>query len=194
MAKFIYKSLLHKSMSFTEFFKNALKLKEVKRTGWMYKDIPSPESVADHTWGISMLALTVPLPKGIDRDRLVKMALIHDLGEIEIGDVVWETGKYSNVKKRLNKHESEKKAFIQIMDNLGNDELKKLSLEFLEQKTQTALFLRELDKLEMVFQALAYEAKVHPSSLDEFWENANKYIKDKTLKEYFEKIKSERSV
>jgi len=46
----------------------------------------------------------------------------------------------------------------------------------------------------MVLQALEYEKKVKPSKLNEFWINADKYIKDKRLREYFLELKSKRSI
>ena len=171
-----------------------MRLKELKRKGWLYKDIPGSESVADHSFGVAMLALIVPLPKGINREKLIKMALIEELGEIESGDIVWEKGAHINLKKRRKQIVSEKKTVNKIFDIVDNEKLKNLLLEYLEQKTKTARFLKELDKLEMVLQALEYEKKVHPSKLNEFWINADKYIKNKRLREYFLELKSKRSI
>ena len=170
-----------------------MKLKEIKRTGWLYKDIPNPESVSDHSFGVALLALVVPLPNGINREKALKMALVHDIGEARIGDIVWESGKYSNIRKQKEKHISETATVENLFNEIGNESLKKLAIEFLEQKSETAIFIKELDKLEMVIQALEYEKKVHPSKLDEFWENARKYIKDKKLKEYFDHLSTNRS-
>jgi len=179
-------------MDIIKFIQQAIKLKEIKRTGWLYKDVPNPESVADHSFGVAMLALTVPLPKGINREKLVKMALIEELGEIETGDIVWEKGLHINLKKQKEQRNSEKKTVNKIFDIIDNEKLKNLLLEYLEQKTKTAKFLKELDKLEMVLQALEYEKRIHPSKLNEFWINADKYIKDKGLREYFLELKKQR--
>ncbi len=181
-------------MNVIEFIQQVMKLKEIKRTGWSYKDVPEPESVADHSFGVAILALTVPLPKEINREKLIKMALIEELGEIESGDIVWEKGIHISLKKRRKQIISEKKTINKIFETIGNEKLKNLLLEYLEQKTKTARFLKELDKLEMVLQALEYEKKVKPSKLNEFWINADKYIKDKRLREYFLELKSKRSI
>jgi len=172
--------------------KQAMKLKHLKRTGWTHKDIPNPESVASHIYGVALLALTVPLPKGIDRDKLVQMALVHDIGEAKIGDQVWERGTYSNHHKHLIKDEEERGAIFTMFESTGLDKVKKLSLEFIQHKSPTAKFLKELDKLDMVLEALVYEERVDPQQLNEFWENAERYIHDKNLIKYFDALRKER--
>ncbi len=176
--------------SFLEFYTHIVKLKKIKRLGWLYKSIDNPESVADHSFATAVLALILPLPKDVNRDRLVKMALIHNIRKSLTGDLVWEKGiKTYNEKKRL-KHKKEIEAINKIFQDFP--ELKELAIEFLEQKTPTARFMKEIDKLEMVLQALDYEKKTLPSMLDEFWENAEKYIKSKELKELFDELKEHR--
>ena len=169
-----------------------MKLKEIERTGWLYNNIPNPESVADHSFGVAMLALSVPLPKDINRDKLVRMALMHDLCEADIGDTVYERGNSINLEKSKDKDLLESKAINDLFNLIGRDDLKKLALEYVEQKTKTARFLKELDKLEMVLQALKYEEKVRPSNLNEFWENAKKYLKNESLKNYFDNLIQQR--
>lgn len=61
-------------------------LKDVARSGWVLRGIERPESVADHSWGTAYLCLLLA-PAGIDRERSVAMALVHDLAEVETGDI-----------------------------------------------------------------------------------------------------------
>ena len=37
----------------------ALRLKRLKRAGWVRKGVPDPESVAGHSWGVSWLVLVL---------------------------------------------------------------------------------------------------------------------------------------
>ncbi len=175
-----------------KFLQLAMKLKDIKRTGWIYKNIQNPESVADHSFGVTLISMIIPLPSDVRRDKLIKMAIVHDLGEVKIGDLVWETGNYSNIKKHTDKKEKEINAMKELSKLLNNDEIKELGIEFIKQETKTAKFLKEIDKIEMILQALEYEKKVHPSKLDEFWENAEKYIKDEKIKEFFIELKKQR--
>ncbi|MFH0701030.1 MAG: HD family hydrolase [Candidatus Woesearchaeota archaeon] len=174
------------------FLQQVMKLKHIPRTGWVNKTIPNPESVAGHVYGVAILALTVPLPKGINRNKLVQMALVHDLGEVHIGDAVWEHGKLSDENKGKTKDETEKLAVLSLFQKTGLNKVQKLVLEYIEHQSPTAKFLKELDKLDMILEALVYEERVHPQHLDEFWENAEKYINDKNILRYFEALKKER--
>ena len=176
-----------------QLLKKVMTLKDVKRTGWIYKEVPKPESVADHIFGVAMLALTVNLPNGINRDKLIKMALIHDVGECIIGDQVWESGKFSNSQKHKVKNGQERTAITELFSQIDSHEGKELAQEYLEMQSEEAKFLKQLDKLEMVMQALVYEAKVDPEKLNEFWENAEKYIENEDLMKYFQALQQERS-
>src|SRR5687768_18281823 len=68
------------------FLRTAERLKSVTRSGWTTAG--QPESVAAHTWRLCLMAITLAdrFP-GIDLARLLKICLIHDLGEALHGDV-----------------------------------------------------------------------------------------------------------
>ena len=64
----------------------ALKLKEISRAGWINSGLKNVESVAAHSWGVSYLALIL-MPEELDKERILSMAIFHDLGEAIIGDI-----------------------------------------------------------------------------------------------------------
>ncbi|MGH2532544.1 MAG: HD domain-containing protein [Thermomicrobiales bacterium] len=70
------------------FLHRAGRLKVAARTGWLDRGIPpeSAESVADHTFRTALLAW-LAADAGLDRDRVLKLALIHDLAEAVTGDL-----------------------------------------------------------------------------------------------------------
>ena len=78
-----------------KFIETANKLKDVKRAGWVERGVKDPESVADHNYLAALLCVVIPA-KGVDKARAVKMALIHDLAESVIGDIIttdkWKAG------------------------------------------------------------------------------------------------------
>jgi putative hydrolase of HD superfamily len=165
-------------------------LKQVKRTGWALKGIEKIESVADHTWRMGLL-VSLLAPKNLDKLKLHEMNIIHDLGEIGIGDIKWEAGRKVISSQKI-KHEDEMRVMQGIFEN-HKDKNKYLSLlkEFNEQKTPEAKFLKQIDKLEMSLQALEYEQDGYPPRLfDEFWENAEKYLEGKELEPIFRKLQS----
>src|SRR5215218_379982 len=69
-----------------EFLRAAEALKTATRSGWT--SAGQPESVAEHTWRLCLMALVLHRDfPGVDFARLIKICLIHDLGEAIGGDV-----------------------------------------------------------------------------------------------------------
>ena len=68
------------------FLRAAECLKTVTRSGWT--STGQPESVAEHTWRLCLMAMLLyGRAPGLDLARLLRMCLIHDLGEAIRGDV-----------------------------------------------------------------------------------------------------------
>ncbi len=68
------------------FLRGAERLKTVTRSGWTSSG--EPESVAEHTWRLCLMAMLLyDRAPGVDLARLLKMCIIHDLGEAIGGDV-----------------------------------------------------------------------------------------------------------
>jgi len=114
------------------------------------------ESVADHSWRVSlMVILFAPyLMNKINIEKAIKMAIIHDLAEFQIGDIhFFEVLKDKN--KLKNKFFLEKKVFMNIKrilsKNLG-EEIYDLWIEFEKADSYEAKFVLALDKLEVHLQ------------------------------------------
>lgn len=176
--------------SFIDFMKRVGDLKKVKRTGWVVQGVKAPESVAEHSYRVTVLCMLLARKFGLDELKLLRMALIHDLAESIVGDIVLEKGS-AKVSSRNEKSEKEKTAMKEIFADLEEgDELYGLWMEYEEQSSKEARVLKQLDKIEMVMQALEYEAGHGPRKLDEFWVNAEKQLKEKELIEFFKKLQS----
>lgn len=67
------------------FLNTADRLKAVDRAN-VLMDNSRPENSAEHSWHLALWALVMPLPQGVDRDRVIAMLLLHDLVEIDTGD------------------------------------------------------------------------------------------------------------
>ncbi len=72
-------------------FNKFSKASDIERTGWVRAGIPSPENIVEHMyncWLIGMLYLPETYnANGYDKNRILQMLLIHDLGETETGDI-----------------------------------------------------------------------------------------------------------
>jgi putative hydrolase of HD superfamily len=154
------------------FFGQATRLKTLKRAGWGRCGMEQCESVADHTFGVALLALCL-LPKnpvhGIDRDHCVAMALAHDLAESIVGDITPH-----DAVEPAEKHRREEAAMRELAANLGDDEVLKLWQEFEQGQTEEAKCVRDLDVIEMAHQARVYErsGKLKPAEAARFVDSA----------------------
>lgn len=172
-----------------EFVKLIGKSKKIKRAGWVREGIQNPESVAEHCFRLIVLAMVLAPELKVDKDKLIKMAIIHDLGEVKTGDLVVERGKSANLEARKKKEELEK-AFIK--EDLGSFEIsheyQDLFDEMIKRESYDAKIFWQLDKLEMAIQALEYEED-QGKDLSEFFDNAEKIIDHPFLKKIMEQIR-----
>jgi putative hydrolase of HD superfamily len=86
-------------MTDRELLTEALGLREVARAGWKRVGVGTPESVADHSFGVALATLVLAPPE-LDRLKLVTMALLHDLAEVRVGDITPHDGIPRDEKKR----------------------------------------------------------------------------------------------
>ena len=171
----------------TEFADIVGKLKAVKRSGWLSQvGIERPESVADHSFRCAVLAMIISDLSNGNTEKLVRMMLLHDIQEAITGDFD------SHAKKQLGIHKvrsQQKSAFRDILDILPpklRSQYCSLWEEVQAQKTTEAILAYDIDKIEMVIQALEYEKEGYDSSkLDVFWENTESRIKTPLIRNLF---------
>jgi putative hydrolases of HD superfamily len=174
------------------FLLTTIKSKKITRTGWKMMDIPNPESVAEHSFQVCVIAMVFADQLGVDREKLIKMAIIHDLGEIFTGDVVWSRGNIIDIKLRQEKEEIESKGIDAIFEKLGNaHEYRAIFKEMTERKSAESDIFWQLDKLEMAIQALEYEKKTG-KNLEEFFVNTDLQLTHPFLREVFSSIETQR--
>ena len=111
------------------------------------------ESVAEHSWRAALMIMFMQesiqkeFPEA-DIDRMMKMCLVHDLGECFIGDIpVFD--------KTDADEELEEKLLNDWLDTLPEDlskELKSLHQEMAEQKTVESRIFKAVDGLEAILQ------------------------------------------
>ncbi|CAM4369573.1 HAD family hydrolase [Bacillus manliponensis] len=132
----------------------AEKLKYELRHSWLSNG--RQESVAEHTWRMSLMAVLVQpyLDQPVQMEKLLKMIIIHDLVEAEAGDIpAFDTMNSEELKKQ--KQENEQKAILNIKQTLSGplgEELYDLWMEFEEKETYEAKVANALDKLEVKIQ------------------------------------------
>jgi putative hydrolase of HD superfamily len=126
----------------------AVRLKELDRAGWKRVGVAHPESVAAHSWGVALLAL-LRCPPGLDRGKLLAMAVLHDLAEVRVGDLTPFDGVSPD-----EKHRRERDAMDELLAH--RPDLRVLWDEAEAGISPEARLLKELDRADMGLQAERY--------------------------------------
>ena len=169
-----------------KFYLLATKLKYKIRAGWD-KDGWNVkgdriESVAEHVYGVCILAISLDSEFNFDinLERVIKMLVLHEIGEVNTGDITPFDGISEKDKEKL-----EHSAWLEILDGLvKRDEYYDLLLEFDERITKEAKFAYLCDKLEADIQSKIYEDMgCHRSLSDQENNKCYKYDKIKRILE-----------
>jgi len=165
-----------------EFILEAQKLKDEHRKGWRVKaGIRNPESVADHTYGLAVLAMLFSDNKGLDTEKCMRMAILHDLAEVTIGDLL--PGESNN---KRDEEDKVMKKLLTILPSSISKRYLQIWKEFRIGRSKEAKLVHQLDKIEMVAQALRYSKRgVKKETLQIFFESAKGKIKDNDLRNLF---------
>ncbi len=120
-------------------------LKRTPRSGWQFLGTGA-ESVADHVFRTAMIALVLSRMDGtVDADRVLRMALIHDLPEARTGDLNYMNQRYVQA--------DELAAADDLVAGLPfADEFHELLKEYREESTPEALLAHDADQLELLLQ------------------------------------------
>ena len=130
-----------------QFIQEIDQLKQVLRQS-LLMDGSRQENSAEHSWHLALMAIALAdyAPEGVDLSKAIKLALLHDLVEIDAGD----TFCY-DIAANQDKALREVKAADRIFGLLPKDqgtELRALWEEFEAQVTPTAKFAGALDRLQ----------------------------------------------
>lgn len=157
------------------FFHVVCNLKKVRRSGWIHKaNIPSPESVADHSYSMCMMSMVLSEILNLDTEHIMKMANLHDLAESIVGDSMPDV--ISHDEKIIKEDTAMREIISKLPDNLCKKYLD-IWNEYIENSTVSAKFVHNMDKLEMALQAKEYEFDGYSKqSLQIFLKSATDYI------------------
>ena len=164
----------------SDFFFQIAGLKKLPRSGWKIKvGLQNSESVAEHSYMMSVMAMILADLKTLNSEKVIKMSILHDWAESKIGDFMPDEIGYEK------KSELENYAMIEILESLPEKiqfNYQTLWNEFLERDTPEARLVHELDKLEMALQAKIYEEDVDPERIKPFIISAVEQIIDPDVK------------
>jgi putative hydrolases of HD superfamily len=138
-----------------DFLRASERLKATHRSA--YTSEGQQESVAEHTWRLCLMAMVLaPEFPGVDFARLVKICLVHDLGEAVGGDVpAPEQARRLAAGVATGKGKDERRDLLTLLQPLPSAlqaEIAELWDEYEAAKTPEARLAKALDKLETIMQ------------------------------------------
>lgn len=152
------------------------RLKTSPRRGWERRQVDHPESIADHVLGVAVLALVAARHLGLSVEKTVVTALLHELCEAIVGDIIPADGVSPERKREL-----EEAATREVLAEIGDDgELVELWLDFELGRTPEGVLVKQLDKVEMALQAAVYET-ASGRDLSEFHRSARQLVDEPDL-------------
>ncbi|GFZ16184.1 metal-dependent phosphohydrolase [Actinidia rufa] len=117
-----------------------------KRKGWINHGIKGPESIADHMYRMSLMALIAGDLPGVNRERCIKIAIVHDIAEAIVGDITPSDGVPKEEKSRR-----EQAALNEMCEVLGGgmraEEIKELWAEYENNSSIEANLVKDFDKV-----------------------------------------------
>jgi putative hydrolase of HD superfamily len=187
-----------------KFIQEIGELKGKARRGWVLHKFKNPETTAEHIFHLAFLAWIAGKFQNLNTEKLIKMALLHDIcevfapdltsydakgiekkGKLTIKDVLkivpkkgrpqtWQRKKLELIKRKL-----EEKAMKKILKNLPPQIKKEMELlwqEYREQITPEARLVKQCDKMINLFQGLEYWKKYGKIEKDLWIQRAKEII------------------
>ncbi len=196
------------------FFIETGKLKRKNRKGMMFYGIKDPETTAEHTYRMAIVAWVLGTMNGLNIEKVIKTSLVHDLCEVYAGDITpydgllpkGEKERYDFVRKwphlseevkkkrHKDKQEKELKSLEKLVKNL-NPKIKKeiLSLWWdLELgKTKEARFTKQIDRAENLIEAFDCWQRDKNFPTKPWWQHADETIDDELVQKFLKEIEIE---
>lgn len=141
------------------FYMLATQLKYKIRSGWdkSHWNVSKSrlESIAEHVYGTCILALSIDseFKTNLDINKVIKMLVLHELGEVIIGDIT-PFDDITPEEKMKKEHEAMREV---IGDLVNHEEYLSLLFKFDAKKTKESIFAHHCDKLEADIQAKVYQ-------------------------------------
>ncbi len=193
------------------FFIEIGKLKRQKRKGWVLRGVKDPETIAAHTFRVAILAWFLGEQKKLNINKILKISLIHDLCEVYAGDttpydellpkdkkrwkeIISKWPRLSKVEKEkifLKKYKKENRALAKLIFKLPlslKKEIKNLWKDYEKGLTPEGRFVRQVDRIENLIQALEYWEKGKPFAIGPWWVQIEELVDDPILLKFIKTL------
>jgi putative hydrolase of HD superfamily len=132
-------------------------LKNLPRAGWLLLGIPQPESVAEHSFRVAMVGITLAALDGADIGRTAALCVFHDGHETRISDVPSVGRAYISTAAP----EAVTMDQTSRMPHEAAKAMQELTAEYEANETAEARLAHDADKIETLLQAIEYQGQGH---------------------------------
>lgn len=148
------------------FVSRVQRLEALPRTGWVVSGVPDPESVAAHTYEVALVALWIAesIPDAVDTERVLRIALLHDVGEALMTDLPRPVKEFVG-RERI--AEAESTAIARVLADTPTPWTRHAK-EYREAATLEARIVKAADSVQMLARALLYQSR-GTGDLRRFW-------------------------
>lgn len=144
------------------------------------------ESVAEHSWMMTLMAFFIKdeFPEA-DMDKVIRMCIIHDLGEAFTGDIP----TFLKTKENENTEETLLNEWLNSLPEIQKNEMTELFLEMQKRETIEAKIYKAIDGLEALVQ---HNISDLSTWIDREYELNKTYADDKVeFSDYLKKLREE---
>ncbi len=142
----------------------AMRVKNIARSGWMMRGVPpsDSETVGSHSFEVAFLSMLLAdrlrgAGVGVDESKVLRLALVHDIAESVVGDIV------RTVKESIS---SSRELEEGALRELGMEDYLDLVRELAEGKSLESILVAISDNLATLLQGLRYLGKGYTSVID----------------------------
>lgn len=194
------------------FFIRIHKLKEVRRSGWLSREVKDPETIAEHIFRLAFTCWLLAEEKSdLKISRVIKVALSHDLCEVFAGDITpyfnilpkdkikrreilkrWvRLPRKMKLKRDEKKFKIEKRGLLKLIRDLDTETKQEIFALWLDQAkliSKVGRFVRQIDKIETMIQAIEYFGIGRDTPVTGWWEEVEELVDDQLLLSFLKVI------
>jgi len=178
---------------FLDFVSSLNRAKMIPRSGWVSHGVSlqDVESVADHSFSTTVLAmlladLEVANGRRINPERVLRLALLHDLPEALTFDISKSYLEYLGKRGEAIKSELEQAAWKHLIKDVEKGTIRKcydqLQSEFNAEKTIESMIVHAADRLDLLLQIVEYRRRGYSKAiLADLWKSTSRKLQGSKL-------------
>lgn len=148
------------------------RLESFPRAGWVVCGVQGPESVAAHVWEMTIVAMWLAdhIDEPVDTERVLRIALLHDIGEALLTDLPWPVKEFlgSDVVA-----DGEARAVDQVLAD-APDAWREAVGAYEAADSLEARLVKAADRIQMLAKSLQYRAQQR-GDVRRFWSHGRNF-------------------